>query len=165
MIAFNNIQVKEQMKYLGFLFLVSTLALSCNKEEGLDTIDPDLRPYFLMFQEEALTRGHNISIMDSSLIAVLSTDLPNNIIGQCQHNTTKPNEIKISKRTWQNFTAIQREYVVFHELGHCILHRSHTDVAYSNGNCKSIMESGLGECRNIYSSSNRSLYLNELFEN
>ncbi len=57
-----------------------------------------------------------------------------------------------------------REFVVFHELGHCDLGRDHRDEAFDNGVCVSIMRSGLGDCRDYYHPRTREGYLDELFD-
>ena len=53
--------------------------------------------------------------------------------------------------------------IVFHELGHCVLVRDHLDDADSEGNCLSMMHSGLGDCEFRYNGSTRNVYLDELF--
>ncbi|MBK8633308.1 MAG: hypothetical protein IPN72_06990 [Saprospiraceae bacterium] len=138
---------------------------ACSKDESGANISSDLQPYFERFSTEAVSRGKNINVLDSDLIASLSIDLPPTVIGQCQHNSAKPNEIKISLKDWQKFSDLQKEYVVFHELGHCILLRSHTNEKNANGFCTSIMESGGGVCRMNYTTSNRAVFIDELFNN
>lgn len=151
---------------IGIFCMMCCTISSCGADEQTEpTIDADLLPFFQIFSEEASLRGRNINVLDSSLIASISTDLPLRIIGQCQRNTLLPNEIKISKASWNTYNHIQKEYVVFHELGHCILARSHRDDRDNRGNCLSIMESGQSGCRNVYGNTNRTAYLDELFSN
>jgi hypothetical protein len=57
-----------------------------------------------------------------------------------------------------------KEYIVFHELGHCVLNRPHTEDSFSNGVCSSIMRSGNGGCYDYYNRFTRQYYVDELFE-
>lgn len=161
----NEINLSGRSFIWLFISLVSGL-LSCGTDDIQHAeVEADLVPYFESFTSEAQSRGMSIDVMDSSLVASLSTSLPLTVVGQCQHNSALPDEIKISKASWLSFTHLEREYVIFHELGHCILQRSHDDSKDSKGNCLSIMESGLGTCRRTYSNDNRTTYLDELFSN
>ena len=156
--------VKSLVVNIAALFIGGFGFFGCAAEENyVAEVDEDLRPFFQRFSEEAQLRGRNINVLDSNIIASLSTDLPLNIIGQCQRNSVLPNEVKISKATFLSYSYIEREYLIFHELGHCILRRSHIDGRDNSGNCISIMESGLGSCRRIYANANRTNYLDELF--
>ncbi|MCB0647426.1 MAG: hypothetical protein KDC49_12245 [Saprospiraceae bacterium] len=150
---------------LAVVFMTIFTLYGCVEEEAnhIAEVDADLRPFFERFSEEAQLRGRAINVMDSNIIATLTTSLPLNIIGQCQRNSALPNEVKISKATFLSYSYIEKEYLIFHELGHCILRRSHIDDKDLSGNCKSIMESGLGTCRRIYANGNRTNYLDELF--
>ena len=71
----------------------------------------------------------------------------------------------IDKTFWNRSSELYKEFVVFHELGHCVLDRNHKEDKDSRGRCLSIMRSGLGDCLDAYSSANRTYYLNELFGN
>jgi len=43
------------------------------------------------------------------------------------------------------------------------LSRGHTETAYANGTCASLMRSGLEDCQDNYHTNTRELYLDELF--
>lgn len=45
-----------------------------------------------------------------------------NAVAFCVRN---PRQIKISKKEWQRMSSALKEITVFHELGHCLLNRSH----------------------------------------
>ena len=57
-----------------------------------------------------------------------------------------------------------REYIVFHELGHCERLRAHREDADEEGICVSIMASGTGECSDSYTAATREELLDELFD-
>ena len=47
--------------------------------------------------------------------------------GVCYYWLIGSNEIKINQKYWNNASDMQREQLIFHELGHCILNRDHDD--------------------------------------
>lgn len=150
------------MKYTILTLIALFGFTSCVKEE-VAIIDSRLTSYFDQFEVEAAIRGKVIDIGNLKLIATLDNSLPTGILGQCVHNSALPNEIKISLKTWQGYTEEKKEYIVFHELGHCVLNRSHNDEKNIQGTCASIMESGAGDCKMDYGSTTRKQLLDELF--
>ncbi len=146
------------------LLLVVSIGMlvSCSKEEEV-VIEDELRPYIEDFIQEAGERGLDLDISD--LTAQIEDIQGRSVVGQCSHNSNKPNEIVIDSKFWNSNSLLDREYVIFHELGHCLLLRSHLDEVDGNGNCLSIMQSGTINCNKNYKSSTRSKYLDELFDN
>lgn len=64
---------------------------------------------------------------------------------------------------WERANILNKEFVVFHELGHCTLFRAHKEGVDANGICVSMMRSGLEDCRDNYSAITRATYWDELF--
>lgn len=58
--------------------------------------------------------------------------------GVCLVYPDETKEIIIKKSWWESAHPIQREIMVFHELGHCRLGRTHEDelIPFNNGNVK-----------------------------
>ncbi len=155
------------MKYRIFLifFSISIIHISCeNKVDGV-IVDEKLVPYFEQFRIEAKKRG---IIFDNSVEHIegyLQNITDNGVVGACRRSND-PSENKsvfIDKPYWNISTNLEREYVVFHELGHCFLGREHNEMADSNGVCVSIMASGLGDCIERYTEARRDMLLDELF--
>lgn len=48
--------------------------------------------------------------------------------GICNTYASGRREVLISKHYWDRATYLMREALVFHELGHCVLNRRHTEV-------------------------------------
>lgn len=65
---------------------------------------------------------------------------------------------------WNTTSDRGKEFVVFHELGHCFLLRNHLEDTFLGGTCTSIMRSGTGSCRDNYGRLTRETYLDELFD-
>ncbi|MCG8329316.1 MAG: hypothetical protein MI974_16595 [Chitinophagales bacterium] len=127
-------------------------------------VDEALWPYFTRFEEEAALRGIDIDLVGEDITGVIE-DLPEeNVAGQCSYNSHNPNHVTIDEEFWANASDRYREYVIFHELGHCHLLRDHREAANPDGTCKSIMRSGLGDCSDNYHQLTRATYLDELFD-
>jgi hypothetical protein len=155
------------MKYSKFLvFFLGMLVLGCQKETTTITsiyIDENLEPYLERFQQEGAARGVTIDFAAANVSAYLEYIQAANVTGQCYSQDDEPNRLVIDQTFWEQATDIRREFVVFHELGHCYLRRSHLDITLPDGSCASMMHSGLSGCRNAYNSQTRSDYLDELF--
>lgn len=139
---------------------------SCQQEEGLQPlveIDEQLRPYFERFENEAAARGVD-AIATAETSGKLEAIDGENTVGQCQHFSDSPNVVVVDPEYWQKATELEKEYLVFHELGHCLLQRSHLDSKNADGSCLSIMQSGQNNCRMLYNYNTRSEYLDELFK-
>lgn len=145
--------------------IVGLLLSTCSAEEGVRpaaVVDPELQPYFETFAAEAARRQVDVNAALAQVSASF-TVLDGQIGGQCRRSTTAGHAVLIHRDYWQRFSSLQRELLVFHELGHCILQREHLDLADSSGNCVSMMHSGAGHCRVGYTAARREYYLDELF--
>lgn len=132
-------------------------------EDDLAT-DPELQPYFDLFAEEAKLRGLEVNY-EAERIEGLIQDIPNsNIQGQCFHNEDKPKKVIIDVNYWRNANEFEKEFIIYHELGHCFLDREHLDASSQDGTCVSIMHSSPQACNFELSSINREEYLDELFK-
>lgn len=140
------------------------LLWSCQKEEPVQAfVDEELQEYFDRFQAEGQLRGNTVDFNLIKVEGYLSNTLAPSISGQCQHDPSHPDRVLINATFWNRATTIEKEFLVFHELGHCYLQRPHLDTRDSRGYCLSIMHSGATVCRNNYSDVTRQSYLDELF--
>ena len=97
------------------------------------------------------------------MISASLTDIADDKVGQCLTYNNGSRQINIDKNYWKASDEMEREFLIFHELGHCFLSRTHLDERMINGTCVSIMSSGEGPCRKNYNSLTRAQYLDELF--
>lgn len=156
------------------------LLVACSKEEAMiGSLEPEpeveetrsypqseasLWPYFQRFEEEAAKRGLIIDLNTSGIEGVIEEIHEDNVLGQCSYSPRFPDQLTIDKSFWDRASDRYREFVVFHELGHCELVRGHFEGSFSDGTCMSLMRSGLEDCRDNYRESTRDLYLDELFD-
>ena len=168
------------MNVSQLVFIISLLCLmSCTEESILSTnaedeelvpdniqdfgdVDQRLLSYFQSFEEEAALRGIDINITDFGTTGEISDIPENGVAGTCEYGA-HINHVTVDLNYWNNTSELEREFVVFHELGHCVLHLDHNDTSFSNGLCVSLMASGTGGCRNAYNNQNREYYIDELF--
>lgn len=123
----------------------------------------ELAPYFVTFQQEAEDYGIVVDYESARVTAeILSID-DGNVAGSCTTNGHTLRHIVIDQVFWNRAPHLLREMVVYHELGHCILGRGHTESSFPSGVCRSIMRSGLGACQDAYNATNRSYFVEELF--
>ena len=150
----------NKIHLFSFLFISF---LSCQKEENLiaPEVDERLTPFFESFKQEGSSRGQNINMKDIiGQIIDIDTD---GVLGRCNQLTSGQKHLMIDRLFWETANVTEKEYVIFHELGHCALNRRHTDATNKDGTCISMMQSGNGSCKMVYNAQNRSKYLDELF--
>lgn len=83
-----------------------------------------------------------------------------NAIGVCYY-LKRPRVIVVDKRFWDQASPMEREMVVFHELGHCALNRPHKTALDPWGRQISLMYPSI--FNPMMYRSNREYYINELF--
>jgi len=149
------------------LLIVSITALtflqSC--KDTLET-DDELIPYFEIFAEEGAKRGITVNY-DTARIEGLIQDISStNVLGQCFRNSEKPRKVIVDEDFWRDANEMDRQFLIFHELGHCFLNRDHLDAKkIGSDSCVSIMHSTPQACNFMLDDDNREAYLDELFMN
>lgn len=138
-----------------------TLTISPQQEN--EFVDPRLVPYFKSFQYEASLRGIDVDYEAFPITGYIQSIQEDDIAGTCNYHSYEPNVVTIDLEYWNSVSTLRREMVVFHELGHCVLGRGHTETAFSNGICTTLMNSGTSGCYVAYTADNRDYYLGELF--
>jgi len=151
------------------LFLLSLISLgiwSCYGGNSVD-VDPELREYVDRFNEEARTRGLNFEVRIEEIDIKLAEIFSSGVLGQCVSNEDRNDAIQIDQSYWKEPTTtdLDKEFVVFHELGHCVLNRGHINAADIDGICSSIMYNGNStNCTLEYNAENREDLIDELFQ-
>lgn len=152
-------------KTLTTLLIICLIIGSCSKENQAKIIEAELQVYIDLFTSEAMERDVQIDVSEINLGAYIKNIEENGTIGQCISYSDGTKDIVIDERNWNRLDELEKEYVVFHELGHCVLNRSHNNSQDNNGLCQSIMQSGEGHCQSHYDLTNRYQLLEELFKN
>ncbi|MBK8501072.1 MAG: hypothetical protein IPL46_02070 [Saprospiraceae bacterium] len=165
---------------LLMILVFTWMTLQCTKEEPfLPVLDihPDFQPLVDLFEEEASKRGINLTV--DNLILQYDTSLTQFICAECNSSESVnrvQKQILVNPNNricWQYSQEL--EALIFHELGHCILRRSHLSDTLPNGDPKSLMIVGdvtvyapcryvfgqAEDCNNVFK---RSYYIDELFD-
>jgi len=126
-------------------------------------VDQKLWPFFEKFEKEAKQRGLTIDLVTQKIQGKIAS-VPESHVGLCSRTTNSNLTVTIDKIFWETNSALNKELLVFHELGHCSLNQGHRENSAADGGiCKSIMRSGTGACIDNYKASNRKNYLDDLF--
>lgn len=136
------------MKKSIIVFLSFLIACS---EPIIYRVEPDFVYYVDLFLVEAQDRGFDYS--DKNII--LEFGSLDGYSGITHHLRDGDFQIVIDSITWKSYNEIEREVLIFHELGHGILDRRHYE------DCLSLMSTHT--CKYTNYSDNRSEMLNELF--
>lgn len=152
------------MKILLKFFTLSILLLStsCTKENDA-LVEAEIEVYFIRFADEAALRNIEIDFSELQIDGYFSEINEVGVVGQCQTFSDDSKDLVIEIEYWQGLKDLEKEFLIFHELGHCVLARSHLNTQDENGFCSSMMQSGSGECIDNYNAETRATYLDELF--
>jgi len=128
-------------------------------------VDERLWPYFERFEEEARERGERVDLVTARISGKIEAIDQEHVAGLCTtFGNARPGSVTIDAEFWSRAGDLFKEFIVFHELGHCFLDRNHREDAFSDGRCVSIMRSGTLDCRDAYNVASRVNYIDELFE-
>ena len=162
------------MKKVLLLFFIIAFA-GCEKDdfEPVYNVPEEFQPIIDTFIIEAKQRGLNYNI--TNLIVTYDETLDISYCATC-NDKSNANAQKIiainTTRCWNN--DLQKETLLFHELGHCFLGRDHDATVLPNGDPKSMMIKNnlsiyspcvyaFGEVDNCNFVYKRTYYINELF--
>lgn len=169
---------KKTNVFLVPFALILFLFPSCQKESldelaseptvpevrSFPNVDERLWPFFERFEEEARERGIRVDLVAARITGVIQDLEGEHIAGQCSFfGGARPNRVTLDTEFWNRSNDLFKEFIVFHELGHCFLNRGHREDAFNNGRCISIMRSGTGDCIDNYNFASRNRYIDELF--
>ncbi len=160
-----------------FLIILVITTWRCQSEKDfipVYNVPDEFQPEIDQFIIEANQRGYGMVI--DNLIIRYDSSLDHTLCANCNSQSLSDDIQKIisinaNNLCWDN--EYHLEALIFHELGHCILGRSHTSELLPNGDPKSLMipnditiysicEYDIGN--NCNKSFKRDYYLDELFD-
>ncbi|MEM1327498.1 MAG: hypothetical protein AAGI23_16170 [Bacteroidota bacterium] len=152
--------------------LLSFFLLACEEEFFTPqvNVDPEFQPYLDTYIAEATKRRVEVPIEEKGLTLVFD-DTPSGANGVCygvREGITSEHRIHISQSNWKDMSEAYREFLIFHEMGHCYEYRRHTSDTLSNRDWKSMMRGrspiGFGYRSINYTGTRREYYVDELFD-
>jgi hypothetical protein len=105
-----------------------------------DSIDPSLQVYVDSFRSSAQLEG--VQLVDFTLDVKFGEVVHDHLAGLCSPDTTV-NTITVDPTYWKMLSPTTREALMFHELGHCLLGRSHDTTLNNSGRPAQIMHPSL----------------------
>ncbi len=164
--SFENLRIA----ILGILLI--TIFSNCKKDEPI-VLEPEERVFpkvderlwhlFEAFEIEAAKRGVEVDLVKEGIVGEIKAIPETHVAGQCSYSQNTPGKVTIDKDFFINSNGNFQEFIIFHELGHCHLHRGHREDANAQGVCVSLMRSGVEDCRDNYNTLTRKQYIDELF--
>lgn len=122
------------MKYvLLMVYLISNLA--CGR--GPKPIDPAFKVYADMFEHYSQVYN-NVQVADIRMEFGPEAD---NILGVCVIEDGYYVKIVINEKHWSSLKDYEKELVILHELGHCVMEKAHNDNKATDRKFESIMHS------------------------
>lgn len=94
--------------------------------DNMKTSEPEVAAIQAEFEEEAAK--HDYPLPEKKIYSQFAT-LKNHILGQCR-TYDEANVIVIDSTFWQTSSETDKRSLVFHELGHCLLGRTHRTLYY-----------------------------------
>jgi len=161
--------------YLACIVFMIFGCASKDDFEAVYDVPEEFEPIVETFIIEAASRGVDLTI--NNLIIRYDDSLEDNVCGRSNTMDNDPGFQKIilinTSKCWLNDQ--QKEALVFHEMGHCILGRSHDETLLPNNAPKSMMVKddisvysgciyALGGDTSCNKTSRREYYLDELFD-
>ena len=149
-------------KYSLLLCLGLLMVMGCS--EDVVSTDEELIPYFQLFADEAAERGIIVDYEAERIEGLKQNISQINVLGQCFRNEDKPKKIVVDIDYWDSANESDRQFLIFHELGHCFLNREHDDRKDADNVCVSIMHSTPQACDFLLTDDNKEAYFDELFQ-
>ena len=126
------------------LLFALLILLSCQRtqptpEPAQYSVPAEVEPYVQRFRDETHKRG--LTPVTNNLIIVFTQTPGSDVCGQCLLETGKTPRVTLvaDAYCWQKASDNERECLVFHELGHCLLQRGHRLTRFANGAYASLM--------------------------
>jgi len=118
------------MNRLQGLAVLSMLVLSASacapkekQHESFLQIDSSFQTYVSNFEQAAADAGTPLTVSDLVLTFGATSSL--NETGVCEWAENETPRIIVNQRIWNTLSDDDRQEVIFHELGHCVLRRVH----------------------------------------
>lgn len=105
------------------LFSASSCAPKEKQHESFLQIDSAFQDYVNTFEQVAAQEGTPLTISD--LVISFGTTPSLNETGVCEWTENETPKIIVNQRIWNTLNDYDKQEVLFHELGHCVLRRIH----------------------------------------
>jgi hypothetical protein len=119
-----------------FLLVLFGLTTSgCGKAPAVDA--GEYSSYVDRFVEESRRSGQPVEVQDLKVVSSDAIDPSENAV--CDLVAGRTPTVSVNAARWAGLTELERESVLFHELGHCVLKRVHDRTRGTDGEPQSLM--------------------------
>ncbi|UBM60859.1 hypothetical protein LAG90_09455 [Marinilongibacter aquaticus] len=131
------------MYKFALALLLGLLACTGEEVKKVFQIASEAQSYVDRFFEEAENQG--VILLKENLIVEFDENLIEGRCGECQKDAAGSRKVLIKPNSacWKLEPEQNKEALVFHELGHCLLGRKHKDELFPSGAPVSLMISAL----------------------
>lgn len=144
-----------------FVLIALTACISPNTTETPSNyvVDSEAALYVESFVREA--KAYNVNLPDLPNLHVLFVPSfsSSTFVATCTPHYQRPT-IHISEEHWSSKSENEKEVIMFHELGHCLLHRSHNETVVNSVPTSLMFPIQLSDA--VYEP-RRAAYIHELF--
>ncbi len=126
----------NRIQAFSLISLVVLTASGCapkKKHEAFLQIDGPFQDFVHNFEQTSAQEGTPLTVND--LILTFGSTPSMNETGVCEYSEDETPKITINQRIWNTLNDYDKQEVIFHELGHCVLRRIHQNSemrAYNN---------------------------------
>ncbi len=127
----------NQAQAIVFSVLLGVSASSCapkeKQHESFLQVDAPFQDFVHSFETVSAQHGQPITVSD--LVIQFGSTPSLNETGVCEWADNQTPKITVNERIWNTLNDYDKQEVIFHELGHCILKRVHqnTEMMAYNG--------------------------------
>ncbi len=155
--------VAHALVLLGALGLFSAGCGQAPSHTAALNVDPAFSDYVSRFEQASVTYGRPIQVTDLTMqFGQVDSGGESGARGDCSWVSGQTPVVTLSADAWSSSTDAEREELVFHELGHCVLGEKHVAGINDQGIPRSIMDPS--EISGAIYSQNRDYYLTTLFQ-
>lgn len=145
------------MRYLNLILVLLLTACGKASEEvnklRLEYVEEELKPYVISFYLEGLKRNKEVNVEGiKASVKTVTNKYGERVVGVCFMGQKS---LEVDKEYWSYASYNEKENLMFHELGHCLLLRNHSE-SYNSIMYSTMLSSNFYE-------DNRVQLLNELF--
>lgn len=155
------------MKRLLFLFLAAVFIVGCSttaskikrKNYKIVSAEKELEVYSRLFEQYAA--AYDIQVNMRAVRLYFVTGISKKTLGLCSYRDGK-RKIYINTQHWKKLSDMDREALMMHEFGHCVLGLHHNSSRFSDGTPISLMHPF--ETNGDYYGEYRINYLDQMFK-
>lgn len=146
----------------ALVILVVIVEFSSCTYDAIILPPPDsVQPFVDSFVHQAKIRGLDVTPQLTEMSFLFGNIGKDQITGTCN---LKSHIVVLDSIWWDKYSSTNREFLVAHELGHCVLGRKHTDSITPRFECVSIMRGEVDCWCNFASQNWKKYYYDELFD-